>query len=41
MLAIRARNAIGIAVEFVRQLSKLNSKQYRSCTTGRSGPGGS
>jgi hypothetical protein len=26
MLAIRARNAIGIAVEFVRQLSKSSSK---------------
>jgi hypothetical protein len=31
---------IGIAAEFVRQLSKLNSKQYRSCTTERNGPGG-
>ena len=31
---------IGIAAEFVRQLSKLNSNQYRSCTTVRNGPGG-
>jgi hypothetical protein len=29
------------AAEFVRQLSKLNSKQCRSCTTERNGPGGS
>jgi hypothetical protein len=35
------RYGIGIAAEFVRQLSKLNSKQYRSCTTGKGGPGGS
>ena len=31
---------IGIAVEFVRQLSKSGSNQYRSCTTGKNGPGG-
>jgi hypothetical protein len=29
------------AVEFVLQLIKMSSKQYRSCTTGRNGPGGS
>jgi Rod binding domain-containing protein len=32
---------IGIADEFVRQLSKTRSIQYRSCTTERNGPGGS
>jgi hypothetical protein len=32
---------IGIAGLFVRQLSKMNSNQYRSCTTVRNGPGGS
>jgi hypothetical protein len=31
---------IGIAAEFVRQLSKLNSIQYRKSNTGKSGPGG-
>jgi hypothetical protein len=31
---------IGIAARFVRQLLKPSSKQYRSCTTGRNGPGG-
>jgi hypothetical protein len=30
----------GIADEFVLQLIKMNSKQYRICTTGRNGPGG-
>ena len=29
-----------IAAKFVRQLSKLTSNQYRSCTTGKDGPGG-
>jgi hypothetical protein len=32
---------IGIAAEFVRQLPKTSSNQYRICTTGKSGPGGS
>jgi hypothetical protein len=32
--------SVGIAAKFVRQLSKLTSNQYRSCTTERSGPGG-
>jgi hypothetical protein len=29
----------GIAVEFVLQLIKMSSIQYRSCTTRRNGPG--
>jgi hypothetical protein len=31
---------IGIAAEFVLQLIKMSSNQYRSCTTGKDGPGG-
>ena len=30
----------GISAEFVLQLPKMNSNQYRSCTTERNGPGG-
>ncbi|MDQ4016044.1 MAG: hypothetical protein M3136_09825 [Thermoproteota archaeon] len=29
-----------IAAEFVLQLIKMSSNQYRSCTTGRNGQGG-
>ena len=36
----RAQYGIGIAAEFVRRHPKTNSKQYRTCTTERSGPGG-
>jgi hypothetical protein len=38
---MRAVQSISNAADFVRQLAKLNSKQYRSCTTERNEPGGS
>jgi hypothetical protein len=31
---------IGVAAEFVLQLIKMSSNQYRSCTTVNNGPGG-
>jgi hypothetical protein len=37
LLVIRFQNS---AAEFVLQSPKLNSIQYRICTTGKSGPGG-
>jgi hypothetical protein len=37
---INKKLSFHIAAEFVRQLSKMNSKQYRICTTGKDGPGG-
>jgi hypothetical protein len=37
---INKKLSFHIAAEVFRQLSKMNSKQYRICTTVRNGPGG-
>jgi hypothetical protein len=37
---INKKLSFHIAAEFVLQLSKSSSEQYRNCTTGKSGRGG-
>ena len=38
--AIEYQSVIDVTAEFVLHSPKMNSIQYRNCTTGKSGPGG-
>ncbi|HKI09055.1 MAG TPA: hypothetical protein VKA09_11710 [Nitrososphaeraceae archaeon] len=40
ILTLQTKERYNISAEFVLQLIKTISNQYRSCTTGKDGPGG-